>query len=219
MALVEDDVTINEWAQDTAEKMRNDLTPGVSSICNEHLDFIKSIDGIECKVELRLLYSRSMEYGLQLKISANHVQISGVDEDWKYFEKTYICDATQEKIAISIRQMKVDVSELEFDKGKSKFVKQGKPEEKRRKLHISVFSTFEKVVTKIDNCCCVCLEDTHTTTKCNHHLCIPCADKIVPTKIRDENEDEDEDSPYSQYVRRCPICRQSDVTYMSGYSF
>lgn len=57
--------------------------------------------------------------------------------------------------------------------------------------------TFENVETAFEKCC-VCLDNTSTTTCCRHHLCYQCLGNIKPTI--------DEDTEY--YVVLCPICRE-----------
>lgn len=52
-----------------------------------------------------------------------------------------------------------------------------------------------------ENKCCVCLDFTLVKSKCGHHLCRFCFDKIRPTIITDEDGDEVEG------CKCCPICR------------
>jgi hypothetical protein len=51
-----------------------------------------------------------------------------------------------------------------------------------------------------ENECCVCNEPTFTFTKCNHHLCFPCWEKIL-----------------SEENNKCPLCRE-DITCCSETS-
>lgn len=70
---------------------------------------------------------------------------------------------------------------------------------------ISMFSSIDNVETNLDKCC-VCHEKTGVLTSCNHHICIPCADKVL--SITQEEYDDD----YN--VRKCPMCRQGNITEM-----
>jgi hypothetical protein len=211
MALV-DVVAIDELAKEIKEEVQKNILEDNNSRTkyDDKLCYIKSIDGVECCVIVRINSShRDTIQHLELHIKANNVEPPYCEDgfapdddypEYRYFLKKYKCDTSQEKIAISIRQMLKDLSELEFDRSICRFVTQQQQSGpvKRRKLFISASSTFDKIVCKMDKCC-VCIEETRATTECNHHLCIPCADKIVPNQ---------------NGMRSCPICRQSDVKYM-----
>ena len=75
-----------------------------------------------------------------------------------------------------------------------------------------IINNFFKPLGKLKNMkmndlkCAVCLESTMKKLKCNHILCIPCADQIVPMQIVDnvENLSDDRDD----WDRPCPLCRK-----------
>lgn len=56
--------------------------------------------------------------------------------------------------------------------------------------------------------CVVCYDQTNTKTACGHILCIPCWDKINPSLIDHEYEEDEEDYDEEDYDRLCPICRK-----------
>jgi hypothetical protein len=55
--------------------------------------------------------------------------------------------------------------------------------------------------------CVVCYDQTNTKTSCGHNLCIPCWDKINPTRTNADYDEAREEE--FEYDRMCPICRES----------
>ena len=58
MALV-DDVAIDEWAKEIKEEVQKNIGSRSPTKYDDELSFIKSIDGVECCVILRINSSRS----------------------------------------------------------------------------------------------------------------------------------------------------------------
>ena len=63
---------------------------------------------------------------------------------------------------------------------------------------LNLFKDFSNIKLDCD-VCCVCYEQTHTKTKCNHSLCFLCSENI---KLEPEDDDDE------CLILKCPICRQ-----------
>ena len=123
--------------------------------------------------------------------------------NWNYYGKTYSCLETKESIAIVLKEMIDKIRLLKFDRRDCRF--RAQEEININSSLISMFSSIDNVETNLDKCC-VCHEKTSVLTSCNHHICIPCADKVL--SITQEEYDDDDN------VRKCPMCRQGNITEM-----
>ena len=178
-------------------------------ILHKRLHFIKAIDSIECNVLLIIQRQNCEQLPIKvlLEIDAKNIMISdGTDSpcnNWNYYGKTYSCLETKESIAIVLKEMIDKIRLLKFDRRDCRFRTQ--EEININSSLISMFSSIDNVETNLDKCC-VCHEKTSVLTSCNHHICIPCADKVL--SITQEEYDDD----YN--VRKCPMCRQGNITEM-----
>ena len=76
-----------------------------------------------------------------------------------------------------------------------------------------MFLSSDNLEMNLDKCC-VCYDETSVLTNCNHHICIPCADKVLASNDTD-NERMDEESSHDDFKkRRCPICREGNISEM-----
>ena len=178
----------------------------------ERLAFIKTINDIAVDVTLEIQHTNHYEektVKLKIDFSAKNVTIINEDEeeygsssydDYPYYQKSYFCSGTKESIAIVLKEMIEEIRILKFDKRDCRFKRQ---ETINSSTHLTnMFLSIDNVETNLDKCC-VCFEHTKALTSCQHCVCIPCADKIKPTC---ENDD--------CTIRKCPMCRQGNISFM-----
>ena len=169
----------------------------------ERYNCIKAIDGIECAVIFEisnLLFDCTLlptEVFIELHLSVHNIEYRNSETSWKYYITGRYCLETKESIAIALEGMIDEISTLKFDKRDCRFRTQEKIIETTSL--ISMFSSIDNVETNLDKCC-VCHEKTGVLTSCNHHICIPCADKVH--SITDEEDDDDSNVRNVLYVDR-----------------
>jgi hypothetical protein len=112
---------------------------------------------------------------------------------YKYYDLNTESDFTESIVEDLFKEL----PELVFDKFSGKFVLN-----KNSDNEFSFLKKYKNVKNSFTECC-VCMEDTHTKTRCNHHCCYECMSKIKPTEVEDDEDDEDE---YPKIL--CPICRE-----------
>tara|TARA_R110000744_G_scaffold6166_1_gene21611 strand:- start:64 stop:690 length:627 start_codon:yes stop_codon:yes gene_type:complete len=169
----------------------------------DRLIFIKTIDDIAVDVTLtiaKLNFKKEKSVKVSLEISAkNTILDNGCNacDNYPYYYETFLCSETKESIAIVLKEVVDKIRILKFDRRDCRFRRQ---ETINLSTHlINMFSSIDNVVTNLDKCC-VCFEETQAVTSCHHYICIPCADKVQTTGEDDE--------------RKCPICRQENITLM-----
>ena len=186
----------------------------------ERLAFIKTINDIAVNVTLAIqnvspkIFFPDNTVRLTIAFTAKNLTIINEEEEecgsssydsYPYYEKSYLCSETKESIAIVLKEMIDEIRILKFDKRDCRFKKE---ETINYSTHLTnMFLSIDNVETNLDKCC-VCFEQTKALTSCQHCVCIPCADKIKPTC-------EDKDDEYT--IRKCPICRQGDLSFMPTF--
>lgn len=149
--------------------------------------------------------SCSIYIGKKMKIIAGHTQhiylkiktrISIAPDDLQEdFDDVMLycksCEIGLHLTELVVEELFKDLPNLVFDKFIGKFVlnKSSNTEFAFLKKHKNIKTSFQE--------CCVCMEDTMTTTCCNHHCCYECMSKIKLTL--------DEDEERSNIL--CPMCR------------
>lgn len=157
---------------------------------------IKSVDGVRVYTSIRKTYDGTH---LMLTIAtANMVYREDTDDREPDNEPLY----TSSKLKVIEHESDITPSMLETifaDVPKLKFNKMdGRLQtEPIDDPEFAFLETFENVETAFEKCC-VCLDNTSTTTCCGHHLCYQCLGNIKPTR--------DEDMDCS--IILCPICRE-----------
>lgn len=182
------------------------------------LTFIKSVDGIDCNVRLilrKVKLNATNTMLIQLEIEPKFIEacIGSGRENWTYYDETIQCKINTKSVKEAFEKHLNILEDIKFDKIKCKFFPKIKLDFELALQN--AFKSLSNVKTKIDKCC-VCHEETSIKTKCNHSLCIPCADKIKVSKknCNEDNEDSEDEECSCCYSRKCPMCRQGDVTFM-----
>jgi hypothetical protein len=158
---------------------------------------IKSVDGVRVWATLDLNRKTCGGTHISLTIATAHSVNTPDDEGYPGNISLYTsiklkvieheCDITP----CMLETIFADVPKLKFNKMEGRL--QTEPIEDM----YSFLNEFENVETEYQKCC-VCLDNTSTTTCCNHHLCYQCLGNIKPTR--------DEDIDCS--IILCPICRE-----------
>ena len=169
----------------------------------DRLIFIKTIDDIAVDVTLtiaKLNFKKEKPVKVSLEISAKNIILDNgcnACDNYPYYDEIFLCSETKESIPIVLKEVVDKIRILKFDRRDCRFRRQ---ETINLSTHlINMFSSIDNVVMNLDKCC-VCFEETQVVTECHHYICIPCADKVQTTGEDDE--------------RKCPICRQENITLM-----
>lgn len=173
-----------------------------------------AIDGIDCDVLFEVKASH-MHNGLPIEIeftiSAKNIEYTCLDGClWRYHRRGSYCFETKESISKVLKEMIDDINLLKFDRRSCSFRTQEEINETT--CLIAMFLSSDNSEMNLDKCC-VCYEETSVLTSCNHHICIPCADKVL---VSDDTDDEivNEESSEDFNKRKCPICREGNISEM-----
>lgn len=139
---------------------------------------IRMINGVKCSVELKHFGGEYMRYKIESK-----VVFDGNDFINLYESRMKRCPLTYETVHEIIGEMYTDLPLLKYNKQIERF--ELKP----------TFETAELVYMGLE-ICCVCHEETPTTTTCGHTLCIICWQTLKKNK--------------------CPICQSKGLMFCRG---
>jgi hypothetical protein len=166
--------------------------------------YIKDIDDVP--VDLIIKFTQK-DTKILLTVSINSPLITECDYDcgeympfgcerWNYYDKKFVLESNETKIAIAIETLLDDIEKLKFDKKLCVF-KSADDFEIGEEM-IDIFSSMKNVTVNVDECC-VCHEKTFIKTPCNHYLCVPCADRSKTNYSDDQPSNE---------TKTCPLCRE-----------
>ena len=191
--------------------IRKSLFEGPGCICALQPELV--IDSLP--VHIKLVHNRPMRF-IKLVLYNYNIILDTVDIEHEYIEDDYNllkCDHIvhvlpdiDATVLLLIVELKNLINLLRFDAYQGRFVKLGSPN--YALLNAEISDLFKDIPTVVINNvfdagpCCVCLEDTITTSSCNHHICFTCVSQLHPSLIESEDEQME-----PEFEIRCPVCR------------
>lgn len=150
---------------------------------------IKKIDGIPANT-----FIRKWKGEMTLNIVSQHVKDANTYDNalWEYYKSDKLFYDKVEDIASILETFANTIGELRYNKYNCKLDFKNKIQV--TESMITLFGGSSSTVEVAKEKCCICHEETCVLTKCDHHVCVPCADQYI-----DKNR-----------KATCPICRNKN---------
>lgn len=186
------------------------------------LNSIYSIDGVRCLGNLSVTpyddrtYSNLLLYKysfVAVEVNTNRCRndddTDEEDDEYNthsYIEKKIMSARSYDSIVIALREIFEEIALLKYNPLTCKFNNNRDYQIHKSNAKAITFAFKDTAnVVLFDDECSICMETTRCKTRCNHSLCVRCADKTMLTNR----------TSYGNTEAKCPMCRKSGIDQLT----